>query len=614
MCKTYFPESSTWSSGTTNLIAKWNDLVGVSPDFTVKSSSSGGILYNINPQTNQNRAFLGDLFKLILKSSCWKNFATMGRLDTSPKGAAVRSCDNCGRQRSSSQNNEKQFFRLLRCSGCRVARYCDASCQRAHWNAHRAECKKLKVSAANIASALEAAHAELESEVVDATFAAPYGALAETFDRGLTVVALQDIERGTVIVSENPLLLLRGEDVGGVDVVGPQEDGLCEDADERPDSVEGKMSRAAAVQAALVYEKVARRGEELYATMGADQRRQYNALSDACTGSAVEKWVRDRWRKLGGLKKSDSEIFTPLLPAGGRSSSSPGAEDERGDFPSIVCGNEESGPKSIQGILRTNAIPYENDNAIAVCAKVSRFNHSCRPNAQYQWRPARRLVAPASDEEVVSQNDSSSAVVVALRRIQKGEEISVYYFEGDILTRQERKTRFLRGWAAPCGCAQSCFTLMQRHAVVLKKREFAKGFRAYSDAELDAIPDEIFAVFERSKQAIKDSDHRRTQLKELRRAIDERLHDRVSTAGATPEDERTSNVHALLAEQWAIWQAEDLLPNLALEEQWYFDKWQATGDREWGEQYRQVLNLLAPHRVAEGMAAEAPNLLGAGGG
>jgi len=46
------------------------------------------------------------------------------------KGAALR-CDCC-------------FFpgaKLLRCSGCQIKRYCEKDCQKAHWNAHRRDCK-----------------------------------------------------------------------------------------------------------------------------------------------------------------------------------------------------------------------------------------------------------------------------------------------------------------------------------------------------------------------------------------------------------------------------------------------------------------------------------------
>ena len=51
--------------------------------------------------------------------------------------------------------------KLLRCSGCQGAWYCNAECQKGHWKSHRAECKRLKE--AKVRSNTEAGAAELQA-------------------------------------------------------------------------------------------------------------------------------------------------------------------------------------------------------------------------------------------------------------------------------------------------------------------------------------------------------------------------------------------------------------------------------------------------------------------
>jgi hypothetical protein len=50
------------------------------------------------------------------------------------EGESVHVCAACGKQGGSSG--------MFRCGGCRAARYCGASCQRAHWKKHRPDCLK----------------------------------------------------------------------------------------------------------------------------------------------------------------------------------------------------------------------------------------------------------------------------------------------------------------------------------------------------------------------------------------------------------------------------------------------------------------------------------------
>ena len=59
--------------------------------------------------------------------------------------------------------------KLLRCSGCQSAWYCNSTCQRAHWSSHKAECKRLKkekIEANTRASAAELVEADAMRIVV----------------------------------------------------------------------------------------------------------------------------------------------------------------------------------------------------------------------------------------------------------------------------------------------------------------------------------------------------------------------------------------------------------------------------------------------------------------
>lgn len=61
----------------------------------------------------------------------------------------MQSCSACS----------KKGAKLLRCSACQSAWYCDASCQRSHWKRHKLECKKL--AQAKVDENMQAAEAEL---------------------------------------------------------------------------------------------------------------------------------------------------------------------------------------------------------------------------------------------------------------------------------------------------------------------------------------------------------------------------------------------------------------------------------------------------------------------
>jgi hypothetical protein len=71
-----------------------------------------------------------------------------------------------------------------------------------------------------------------------------------------------------------------------------------------------------------------------------------------------------------------------------------------------------------------------------VCLKMSRFNHSCRSNAQYFWNV-----------------DTHTRDIRAMRKIKQGEEITVNYQEVHCTaTKEERQTLLKKAWNFDCHC------------------------------------------------------------------------------------------------------------------------------------------------------------------
>eukprot|EP00397_Hematodinium_sp_SG-2012_P036722 GEMP01039678.1.p1 GENE.GEMP01039678.1~~GEMP01039678.1.p1 ORF type:complete len:408 (+),score=74.43 GEMP01039678.1:66-1289(+) len=92
--------------------------------------------------------------------------------------------------------------------------------------------------------------------------------------------------------------------------------------------------------------------------------------------------------------------------------------------------------KTPAGIYFTNCVPRGPSGRLGgvLCPLTSRFNHSCSPNACFQWR---------SEEECES--------VCAIRAMKKGEEICVKYIHV-LAPRDERRAILEEGYHFSCQC------------------------------------------------------------------------------------------------------------------------------------------------------------------
>ena len=85
--------------------------------------------------------------------------------------------------------------------------------------------------------------------------------------------------------------------------------------------------------------------------------------------------------------------------------------------------------------LEVWAIHSTNGFHNGVCIKMSRFNHSCRPNAQYFWI-----------------DDTSTRDLRSLRRIKPGKEITVSYIHSMVETRENRRSDLKDRFNFGCQC------------------------------------------------------------------------------------------------------------------------------------------------------------------
>ena len=115
---------------------------------------------------------------------------------------------------------------------------------------------------------------------------------------------------------------------------------------------------------------------------------------------------------------------------------------------------------SVWQILETNS--FNN----GVCLKISRFNHSCRANAEFFWN-----------------HDTGTRDVRAVRMIQPSEEITLNYRKLGTLTRQERRTYLRDCHHFQCLCEACHISEAEVEQESLNCAQFRKLERARKVAE-----------------------------------------------------------------------------------------------------------------------------------
>ena len=114
---------------------------------------------------------------------------------------------------------------------------------------------------------------------------------------------------------------------------------------------------------------------------------------------------------------------------------------------------------SSEEALKVMTIMDTNGFHNGVCLKMSRFNHSCQPNAQYFWN-----------------EDTNTRDVRALRDINQGEEITFTYspdIAGSIGSRKERRARLKEDFNFDCNCNACDLTEEE----ILREAEILENYR-----------------------------------------------------------------------------------------------------------------------------------------
>ena len=106
-------------------------------------------------------------------------------------------------------------------------------------------------------------------------------------------------------------------------------------------------------------------------------------------------------------------------------------------------------------VFKVMAIMDTNGFHNGVCLKMSRFNHSCRPNAQYFWNV-----------------DTNTRDMRSLRKIKQGEEITVSYIASLLYSREERQAYLRDTYNFDCSCEACDLTEAQVEEEIKKIDEY----------------------------------------------------------------------------------------------------------------------------------------------
>ncbi len=252
------------------------------------------------------------------------------------------------------------------------------------------------------------------------------------------------------------------------------------------------------------------------------------------------------------------------------------------------------GSKSAAGIFGTNAIPLGEKWTQVVCPLISRFNHSCCPNAAWQCRPGKvglgggecssssshfsnstKSSGTTSSEEdenrkiTVENSESESAdtmTVIALRDISKGEEICVSYFESSRMGREARLEMCAKGFGFDCEC-EVC---MQEGFQVIARYGGKKGLQ--KPEVLDKLPtrewEQVKTAINSSKRR-KELEERYEKLERIIRSMETmEVVDAKKDAKLVELEELLTEGEKLLKRMYELYSEEKLFPNCALQTGW----------------------------------------------
>lgn len=149
----------------------------------------------------------------------------------------------------------------------------------------------------------------------------------------------------------------------------------------------------------------------------------------------------------------------------------------------------ESTPKSIEGIIGTNGIPFtaaDGREFGAIFPRAARINHSCDANAIYAWHDGLRRLT-----------------VHAARPIRRGEEITFNYscFDRVFCPRDERRRRLRENFGFACACRKCALTgaalaaSEARIAEIGDDEAFIASLASWDGAHAPAAP--VLATLER---------------------------------------------------------------------------------------------------------------------
>merc|ERR1711971_533323 len=108
-----------------------------------------------------------------------------------------------------------------------------------------------------------------------------------------------------------------------------------------------------------------------------------------------------------------------------------------------------------------------------VCIKMSRFNHSCRPNATYFWN-----------------TDTNTRDLRTLRKIKEGEEITVSYIN-TTESREERQSLLKDRYNFDCNCEGCDLNEEEIQKEINDVNEYKEGKRRQQEAHQMSRTDSI---------------------------------------------------------------------------------------------------------------------------